>query len=87
MHIAPKQFTWKLTMLEAGQIIGCFAAVCLVVSVAAWTKLFLRPAVQPLNGNGAPSVSNAEIASRLIVSAVAMSAVAAFLAVAGLFAK
>jgi hypothetical protein len=74
-------------MLEAGQIVGCFSAVLLVVSVAAWARLLLRPAIQLQNGIGAPNVSKSEIASRLIASSVGLSAVAAFLAVTGLFTK
>jgi hypothetical protein len=87
MQAGPEQFAWKLAMLEAGQIIGCFSALLLVMAVAAWAKLLLRPVARPLNGIEAPNVGNVEIASRLIASAVGLSAVAAFIAVAGLFAR
>lgn len=73
-------------MLETAQFIAVLSAVFLIVAVAAWAKLLLRPVLQPQVGSVAANVGNVEMASQLIVLAVGLSAVAAFLAVTSWFA-
>ena len=68
-------------MLEIARVLGFFAAILLIVAVAAWIKLFRGTELQRL-GRGAPNVRNAETASQLLALAVFLSAVAAILAVA-----
>jgi hypothetical protein len=70
-------------MLEVARILGFFAAILLVVAVAAWIKLFRGPELQRLDGGAAPKAGNVEIASQLLVLAAVLSAVAAFLAIVG----
>jgi hypothetical protein len=69
-------------MLEVARVLGFFAATLLLVAVAAWIKLFRGPELQRLDGSSAKA-GNAEIASQLLVFAAVLSAVAAFLAIAG----
>jgi hypothetical protein len=69
-------------MLEVARVVGFFAAILLLVAVAAWIKLFRGPKLQSLDGSAA-TAGNAEIASQLLVLSAALSAVAAALAVAG----
>ncbi len=72
-------------MHEAAQVIGWMAAAALIVAVGAWLNLLLRPAVQRLDGRSPAGVGRVEAASQLIALAVGVSAVAALLAIAGLF--
>ena len=69
-------------MLEVARVVGFFAAILLLMAVAAWIKLFSGPELRRLDGSAAQA-GNAEIASRLLVLSAALSAVAAALAVAG----
>jgi hypothetical protein len=70
-------------MLEFARVLGVLSAVLLIVAVAEWVRLFRGPQLQRLDGSAAPKVRNVEIASQLLALAVALSAVAAILAVAG----
>lgn len=72
-------------MHDAAQVIGWLAAASLIVAVGSWLKLLLQPAVQSLDGGASASVGRVEVASQLIALAVGLSAVAALLAIAGLF--
>jgi len=63
--------------------LGFFAAIVLIVALAAWVKLFHGLELQRLDGAAAPKLGNVEIASQLLVLAVILSAVAAILAVVG----
>ena len=69
-------------MLEVARAVGFFAAILLLVAVAAWIKLFRGPELRRLDGPAAKA-GNAEIASQLLVLSAALSGVAAALAVAG----
>jgi hypothetical protein len=69
-------------MLEVARVLGIFAAILLVVAVAAWIKLFSGPQLRRLDGSTAKA-GNAEIAAQLLVLSAALSAVGAALAVAG----
>lgn len=73
-------------MLEPAHMIAGLSVVLLIVAIGAWVKLFGGPELQRLNGSAAAVVGNVEIASRLLVLAVAVSAVAASVAVFGKFA-
>ena len=69
-------------MLEIARVVGFFAAILLLVAVAAWIKLFRGPELRRLDGRAAKA-GNAEIASRLLALAAVLSAVAASLAIIG----
>jgi len=67
-------------MLEVARLLAFLAAILLLVSGAAWIKLFRGPELYRLRVSGA-TAGKAEIASRLLITAAALSAVAASLAV------
>lgn len=73
-------------MLDAAQVLGFFAAALLIIAIVAWAKLLHRPRLQRLDDRGAPGDNDVEIASQLLVVALCVSAVAALLAVLGMFA-
>ena len=75
-----------LTMLETSALLGWLSAALLFAAVAAWLKLGRGPVLQRLNGRGPLEKDQVENASRLLVIAVGLSAVAAILAVIGAFA-
>ena len=70
-------------MLEVARDLGAFSAALLIIAVSVWAKLFRGPELRRLDGFSEPKVRNVEIASRLLALAVALSAVAAILAIAG----
>jgi hypothetical protein len=70
-------------MLETSDMLGWFAAALLFAAVAAWLKLDRGPLLQRLNGRTAVKADQVESASRLLVIALGVSAVAAIVAVAG----
>jgi hypothetical protein len=72
-------------MLEAARIIGFFSALLLVASVVIWAKRLRGPLLQRLDGRIASNGHPAQIACRLLVAAVGLSALAALLAIAGWF--
>lgn len=75
-----------LTMLETSALVGWLSAALLFAAVAAWLKLGRGPVLQRLNGRRPLEKDQVEKASRLLVLAVGVSAVAAILAVVGAFA-
>ena len=70
-------------MLEFARVLGVFSALLLIVAVAVWVKLFAGPQLQRVDGISVQKMRNVEIASQLLALAVALSAVAAILAVTG----
>jgi hypothetical protein len=70
-------------VLEAARIIGFFSALLLVGSVAIWAKTLRGPLLRRLDGRMASNARPAQIAIRLLATAVGLSAVAALLAIAG----
>ena len=72
-----------LTMLETSGFLGWLSAALLFAAVAAWLKLGRGPLLQMLNGIDPLKTGQVEGASRLLVIAVTLSAVAAGLAIAG----
>lgn len=72
-----------LTMLETAGQLGWLSAGVLFAAVAAWLKLGRGPLLRRLNGRSALETQQVESASRLLVVAVGLSAVAAVLAIAG----
>jgi hypothetical protein len=73
-------------MIEASRIFGFFSLILLAVAIGAWLKLWRRPKLARLDGAGPPNPPESEFASRLLVVAAGLSAVAAILAIAGWFA-
>jgi hypothetical protein len=70
-------------MLEVARLLAAFAMILLIVAGAAWIKLFRGTELQMLDGGAASNSGNGESASRLLVLAAVLSAVAASLAVIG----
>ena len=73
-------------MVEAAQIIACFAAVLLAAGLAGWVKMFRDPALRRIDGGLKEQSRLAEFSSQMLMFAVGLSAIAAILAVLGLFA-
>jgi hypothetical protein len=71
-------------MHDAGQVLGFFAAALLIIAIGAWVRLIRRPRLQRLDGRRPPT-DGVETASQLLVAALCVSAVAAILAVVGVF--
>ena len=71
-------------MLETAGLLGLLSAALLFAAVAAWLKLGRGPLVQRLDGRSEVKRDQIERASRLLVIAVSLSAVAAILAISGL---
>jgi hypothetical protein len=69
-------------MLEAARIFGCMSAVLLIGVIAAWIMLSRAPKLERLGGSTPQSDIATEVALRFLVMALALSAVAAVLAVA-----
>ena len=72
-------------MLEAARVLGCFSAFLLVVSVAAWAKVFREPAVELVVDSNGRTTRQAELAAQLLILACSMSALAANFAIAAWF--
>jgi len=72
-----------LTMLNTSSMLGWLAAALLFAAVAAWLKLRRGPPLPRPNGSEAMKAEEIENASRLLVIALAVSVVAAVLAIAG----
>ena len=70
-------------MLEFGQILGLFSAVVLVVAVDSFVKLGWSSAPHAAHDRAAANPPQAELASRLMVVAFGLSALAAIFAVVG----
>ena len=71
-----------LTMLEAAGYLGWLSAALLFAAVAAWLKLGRGPLLKRLNGRALVNTEQVESASRVLVAAVGLSAIAALLAIA-----
>lgn len=72
-----------LTMVATSSMLGWLAAALLFAAVAAWLKLRRGPLQQRSNGRAMLKTDQVEKASRLLVIALGVSAVAAIVAVAG----
>ena len=70
-------------MLEVAQVLGAFSAALLLLAVFVWVNLLRGPEMQRLDGISVPNPRRAEIASQILAVPVALSALAAILAVAG----
>lgn len=73
-------------MIEIARILGGSSAVLLLAALAAGASSLRNPLLQRLDGKRAFDSPQAEVASRLLLTAVGLSAVAAILAVWGRFA-
>ena len=71
-------------MLESAGFLGWLSGALLFAAVAAWLKLGRRPLLQRLDGLSNSNNQQVERASRLLLMAVGLSAVAAALAIAAL---
>jgi hypothetical protein len=71
-------------MTEAANVLGILAGAMLLVAFVAWLKLLQLPSAQAAGGDVGGPRSTAEIASELLFWAVAVSGLAAFLAIGGL---
>ena len=72
-----------LTMLNTSGMLGWLAAALLFAAIAAWLKLRRGPLLPRFNGRATLKTDEVESASRLLVIALAVSVVAAVLAIAG----
>ena len=70
-------------MLETSGFLGWLAAALLFAAGAAWLKLGRGPVLQRLNGRAKLKTEQVEGASRLLMAAVGLSAVAAVVALSG----
>jgi hypothetical protein len=70
-------------MTEAGNVLGVFAAVLLLMAVIAWVKLIRGLRMQRLDGRTGMDPAETEFASELLFWAAGLSGAAVFLAVAG----
>lgn len=68
-------------MIETARLLGSFSAVLLLVAIATAVRSFRNPQLQRLDGKTVFDFPHGETASRLLMSAVALSAVAALLTV------
>ena len=71
-------------MLEAARILASVSVLVLVVALAAWANPLGRPQLRRIDGTAA-NEDNLEVAALLLLVGVGLSAVAAFLAIAGWF--
>ena len=65
-------------------MLGWLSAALLFAAAAAWLKLGTRPLLQRLNDRATFKTKQLESASKLLVIALGVSAIAAILAIAGL---
>ena len=68
-------------MLETSGFLGWLAAALLFAAGAAWLKLGRGPVLQRLNGRAKLKTEQVEGASRLLMAAVGLSAIAAVVAI------
>ena len=73
-------------MLEIARILGWASATFLLVAGVTWFKFLRRPDLQRLGGGTEAKSGKAERALQILLFALALSAIAATFAVAGLFA-
>ena len=72
-------------MLEAARILGWLAAALLIAAIAAWVPLLSGLRLRRLDGGTEPDVARTELASRALILAFVLSALAAVLAIGGWF--
>ena len=70
-------------MPETARIIAFSSAAFLLASIAIWAKMLRGPLLQRLDGRRASNAAAAQLASQVLMVAFGLSALAAFLAVAG----
>ena len=70
-------------MPDTAQIFGLFSALLLAASIAIWAGLLRGPLLQRLDGSRASNARPAELAARALALALAVSALAAVLAIVG----
>jgi hypothetical protein len=70
-------------MIDLSRILGFAAVALLILAIAVWLKLWRRPELARLHRFTASKIAEGEFASRLLVLAAGLSAVAAVLAIAG----
>ena len=68
-------------MVEASNALGILAAVLLLMSGFAWTRLVRRPLMQRRDGSTGTSSAQGEFASELLFWAAGLSGTAALLAI------
>ena len=73
-------------MIEASRILGFASVALLAIAIATWLKIWRRPALARLDRARTPNLAQGEFASRLLILAAGLSAVAALVAIAGWFA-
>jgi hypothetical protein len=70
-------------MIEASRILGFASVALLALAIAAWLKLWGRPELARLDDVKGSKLVEVELASRLVVVAAGLSAIAAVLAITG----
>jgi hypothetical protein len=70
-------------MVEAGNILGVFAAALLLMAAIAWVKLIRGPLLQRTGGHMGIDPAQGEFASELLFWAAGLSSAAVFLAISG----
>ena len=68
-------------MIETARLLGGVSLIVLVVALAAWVKVIRAPGLRRLDGQIERNHGQAELASRLSLLAVAVSALAAVVAI------
>jgi hypothetical protein len=70
-------------MSEVAQALAFLSALLMVISFAIWLKWLRGPLLQRLDGQRASNAAPAALAIKLLMAAVAVSAMAAILAIVG----
>jgi hypothetical protein len=70
-------------MIEASRILGFASVALLTIAIAAWLKLWRRPELARIHPIRLTKLAEGEIASRLLMLAAGLSAIAAMLAITG----
>jgi hypothetical protein len=70
-------------MIDASRILGFASVALLALAFGAWWKLWGTPKLARLDGLKGSRLAEGEFASRLLVLAAGLSAIAAVLAIAG----
>ena len=68
-------------MLEGAQLFGGLSAILLLAAILVWASLLKGPLLQRLDGSRASNVRPAELAARILATALLVSAIAAVVAV------
>ena len=72
-------------MLEGSHILAGVSVMLLIGALVAWMNLLGGPQLRLPKGIAAANAGNRQLAARLLLAAVGLSAVAAILAIAGWF--